>query len=314
MRLCLSLLAAPLGLALLCGSLVAAADRPLGFSYRRTYSAGSAGGAPSLNSDLRPPAPARRWLSDYEAQILAGAPIAQADSPRNFGAIDGAGGAPDEFDAPSANGIAAAERGATVIDESAGNTPRVDTTLYRGYFNPSFIGYRRYASYGGYGYGGFPYGWTDYPPWLYRPRYFYPYRYYPLRTGFSVYNPNFYYNNTWYGGYANPFWSGYGGFGFPYHFGGLGQYRGSALGGSAFVQPYSFGGFGYPYSYGVYGYPAIGLYRSVYNYTPSYAYFLYPGLGGLYVPPGYVGFPGYYGYMGYGLSAGSVPYRGGFYW
>lgn len=358
---------------------VVAAEPSRQFSYRRTYAASSADRshptharvrmARRLASDPRPQASSSRWLTDYEAQFLVGAPITRPEPPRNFGPVDlgGSGTVVGNADQPDMGNTQPPGGGYAIDDEAgssaadAGGQPRVDTTLYRGYYNPSFIGYRSYASYGGYGYGGMPYGWTDYPPWLYRPRYFYPYRYYPLRTGFSVYNPYFYNNQTYYGRYANPFWSGYGGFAFPYHFGSFGtggsgsagyggpggpygsggytgggfgsggfgsgglsgggfgssdlrQYRPSAAGGSAFVPPYSFGGFGYPYRYGVFGYPVLGLYRSVYNYLPTYAYFLYPGMGGLYVPPGFVGFPGYYGYMGYGLSRGSVPYRGGFYW
>lgn len=340
-----------------------AAEPSQQFSYRRAYSASSVDRsraanarvrtARALTSDPRPPAPSSRWLTDYEAQFLVGALITRPEPPRNFGPVDlgGGGTVVGNGDQPDVGSTLPPGSDYPVDDdagssEDAGGQPRVDTTLYRGYYNPSFVGYRSYASYGGYGYGGMPYGWTDYPPWLYRPRYFYPYRYYPLRTGFSVYNPYFYYNNTYYGRYANPYWSGYGGFAFPYHFGGFGtggyggagyggpggpygiggltgggfgssdlrQYRPSAAGGSAFVPPYSFGGFGYPYRYGVFGYPVLGLYRSVYNYLPTYAYFMYPGMGGLYIPPGFVGFPGYYGYMGYGLSPGSVPYRGGFYW
>lgn len=369
------LLSMPIAVAMWGGLNSWAAEPPQQFSYRRSYSASSVARSPtpnarvrtarSLTSGPRPLTPSSpRWLTDYEAQFLVGAPITRPEPPRNFGPVDlgGRGTVVGNSDQPDVGGTLP-PGGDYPTDDDVGSSaegpagqPRVDTTLYRGYYNPSFVGYRSYASYGGFGYGGVPYGWTDYPPWLYRPRYFYPYRYYPLRTGFSVYNPYFYYNNTYYGRYANPFWSGYGGFAFPYHFGSFGtggfgsagyggaggpygsggytgggfgieglsgggfgssdlrQYRPSAAGGSAFVPPYSFGGFGYPYRYGVFGYPVLGLYRSVYNYLPTYAYFMYPGLGGLYVPPGFVGFPGYYGYMGYGLSPGSVPYRGGFYW
>ncbi|HEX5447142.1 MAG TPA: hypothetical protein VFW87_25220 [Pirellulales bacterium] len=357
------------------------------FSYRRSYAPAppandEARAAASLTAGRNRAALAPRWLSDYEAQFLVGAPITRSDRPRNYGPVDLGGGgtvvgngdqpAVDNIPPPAAMPPAAmppsavppevdTADGEPQADSQPEGQPRIDTTLYRGYYNPSFVGYRSYASYAGFGYGGMPYGWTNYPPWLYRPRYFYPYRYYPLRTGFSVYNPYFYYNNTWYGRYANPFWSGYGGFAFPYHFGGygsggyrgagaggpggaygsggytgggfgaggfgaggfgassfggggFGQYRPSAAGGSARLPPYSFGGFGYPYRYGAFGYPVLGLYRSVYNYLPSYAYFLYPGLGGLYIPPGFAGFPGYYGYHGYGLPLGSLGYRGGFYW
>ena len=290
------------------------------------------------------PIDARRWVSDYDAQVFAGAPITQPALLRNYGALDPApGDRPDLAPRQTAGGAGGSPDGAAPID----------TTLYGAYYNPSFVGYGnqaafagrqptyngsgghaafggRYASYSGYGYSGFPVGWTNYPPWRYRPRYFYPYRYYPIRTGFSVYNPQFFYNNTWYGRYANPFWSGYGGFGFPYHFGGLGPAAGGGLysgfgggygglgggyggfgasvGGSG---GYGFGGFGYPYRYGVFGYPYPSLARSVHNYLPSFAYFMYPGMGGLYVPPGFWGFPGYYGYGGYGLPVGSL---GGFYW
>lgn len=289
------------------------------------------------------PIDAGRWVSDYDAQVFVGAPITQPALLRNYGALEpAAGDRPDLAPRQAAGGAA----------NSPDGTPPIDTTLYGAYYNPSFVGYGnqaafagrqpmyngygnqaafggRYASYSGYGYGGFPVGWTNYPPWLYRPRYFYPYRYYPLRTGFSVYNPQFFYNNTWYGRYANPFWSGYGGFGFPYHFGGLGPAGGGLYGGlggaygglggyggfgASFngIGGYGFGGFGYPYRYGVFGYPYPSLARSVHNYLPSFAYFMYPGMGGLYVPPGFWGFPGYYGYGGYGLPVGSL--GGGFYW
>ncbi|HEX7447020.1 MAG TPA: hypothetical protein VF306_05720 [Pirellulales bacterium] len=364
-----------IAIAIICGHSRAAEGQ---FSYHRRYSS-------AVRPTVNRPAQSRRshressirWITDYEAQMLVGAPITFGDRPRNYGPVDLGGGgtvvgngdqpAVDDLAVPppmSPTAIPPAALPPAALPpagdlshddahsrEARGGQPRVDTTLYRAYYNPSFVGYRSYASYAGFGYGGMPYGWTNYPPWLYRPRYFYPYRYYPLRTGFSVYNPRFYYNNTWYGRYANPFWSGYGGFAFPYHFGGygsggqggagyggsggpygsggytgggfgagafggggFGQYRPSAAGGSAFLPPYSFGGFGYPYRYGAFGYPVLGLYRSVYNYLPSYAYFLYPGLGGLYIPPGFVGFPGYYGYSGYGLPLGSLGYRGGFYW
>ncbi len=111
----------------------------------------------------------------------------------------------------------------------------------------------------------------------------------------SVYNPYFFYNNSYYGGYSSPFYTGFGGFGFPISFG---AYR----------------AFGYPYSYGVYGYPYYNYLRGSYAYMPSYAYFMYPGLGALYVPPGFYGFPGYYGYGGYGMPLGNFGYGGAFYW
>ncbi|HWB10054.1 MAG TPA: hypothetical protein VG826_12550 [Pirellulales bacterium] len=236
------------------------------------------------------PAAARRWISAYEAQRLAGAPVTQPAVIRNFGPVDLGGG------------------GTRVGN---GDEPAVDTVLYGNYYNPSFMGYNSYG-YGNYAsYGGRPLGWTNYPPWLYRPRYFYPYRYYPLRTGFSVYNPYFYYNNTYYGGYASPFWTGYGGFGFPYHFGAFGAGGANYGAGGA---GYTFGGFGYPYRYGVFGYPYPGLFSLPYAYMPSPAYFMYPGLGGLYTPPGFVGQPGYAGYAGYGLPVSPPAYTGGFYW
>lgn len=222
---------------------------------------------------------AKRWVNEYDTLTLAGAPLTRPAVIRNYGPVDLGGG------------------GTRVGN---GDEPAIDTALYGNYVNPSFVGYNNYgnyASYGGIGYGGHPLGWTNYPPWLYRPRYFYPYRYYPLRTGFSVYNPYFYYNNTWYGGYSSPFFSGYGGFGFPNQFG-----------------SYPYGGFGFPYRYGVFGYPYPGLFSSSYSYLPSSAYFMYPGLGGLYVPPGFVGFPGYYGYAGYGLPVSPPAYPGAFYW
>ena len=130
---------------------------------------------------------------------------------------------------------------------------------------------------------------------IYHPRYFAPYWYSPLRGGLSVYNPYFFYGNSYYGGYSSPFYTGFGGFGFPYSFG---AYR----------------AFGYPYSYGVYGYPYYNYLRGSYAYMPSYAYFMYPGLGALYVPPGFYGFPGYYGYGGYGMPLGNFGYGGAFYW
>jgi hypothetical protein len=226
-----------------------------------------------------------RWVSEYDAQALAGSPVTQAAVIRNYGPVDLGGG------------------GTRV---GTGDQPAIDTTLYANYYNPSFVGYNNYGNnygYGGFGYVGRPLGWTNYPPWLYRPRYYYPYRYYPLRTGYSVYNPYFY-NNTWYGGYSSPYWTGYGGFGFPNHFGAFG------VAGAG----YSFGGFGYPYRYGIFGYPYPGLFNLSYNYLPSPAYYMYPGLGGLYLPPGYVGFPGYYGYGGYGVPLAPPGYAGGFYW
>ena len=246
------------------------------------------------NAQAQQSAKAPRWVSEYDAQALAGAPITWPAVIRNYGPVDVGGG------------------GTRVGN---GDEPAVDTTLYANYYNPSFVGYNNYgygsrgfgnyASYGGMGYGGHPLGWTNYPPWLYRSRYLYPYRYYPLRTGFSVYNPYFYYNNTYGGGYSSPFWSGgYGGFAFPYHFGAFGT------GGAG----YRFGGFGYPYRYGIFGYPYPNLFSLSYNYLPSPAYFMYPGLGGLYVPPGFVGFPGYYGYAGYGLPLSPPGYVGAFYW
>lgn len=241
---------------------------------------------------------ARRWLSGYDAQILAGAPVMPPAVSRNFGAVDLGGGG-------------------TRVGNGA--QPAIDATLDANHYNPSFVGYRSYgnasyASYGGQGYGGFPLGWTNYPPYLSRSRFMYPYRYYPMRTGFSVYNPYFYYNNTFYGRYASPFWSGFGGFGFPYHFGAFGS-GGAGAGGARDVGAgYTFGGFGYPYRYGVFGYPYPGLFSLPYSYLPSTAYFMYPGLGGLYIPPGFVTFPGYRGYGGYGRPLMAPNYAGAFYW
>lgn len=251
----------------------------------------------------------RRWVSEYDAQALVGAPITRPAVIRNYGPIDvggegtrvGNGDQPAVDLYPRRSAAAPAQAGATTAEE-----PPIDTALYPNYYNPSFSGYGNYGSYAGIGYSGHPYGAangpTNYPPWLYRPRYFYPYRYYPLRTGFSVYNPYFYNNNTYYGRYAAPTWSGYGGFAFPYHFGAFGS------GGAG----YNFGGFGFPYRYGVFGYPYPGLYNQVFNYTPSPAYFMYPGMGGLYNPPGFWGFPGYYGYAGYGMPV-NLP-ANAFYW
>ncbi|HEX7376063.1 MAG TPA: hypothetical protein VF278_03075 [Pirellulales bacterium] len=229
-----------------------------------------------------------RWLSEFDAQALAGAPVMQPPVLRNFGAVDLGGG------------------GTRVGN---GDQPAIDTTLYANYYNPSFVGYRSYghagyASYAGQGYGGFPLGWTNYPPYLNRSRFMYPYRYYPMRTGFSVYNPRFYYGNSFYGRYASPYWSGFGGFGFPYHFGAFGA------GGAG----YTFGGFGYPYRYGVFGYPYPGLFSQPFSYLPSTAYFMYPGLGGLYIPPGFTTFPGFRGYGGYGMPLMAPNYAGAFYW
>lgn len=233
-----------------------------------------------------------RWVSEYDAQAFAGAPVTRPAVLRNFGPVD---------------------LGGPGTRVGNGDQPAIDTTLYANYVNPAFGGYRSYsytpyaaypsyASYGGWGYGGFPLGWTNYPPYRYRSRFLYPYRYYPLRTGFSIYNPYFSYSNTYYGGYSSPFWTGYGGFGFPYHFGAFGA------GGAG----YTFGGFGYPYRYGVFGYPYPSMFSLPYSYLPSTAYFMYPGLGGLYVPPGFVSFPGYRGYAGFGLAAPN--YAGAFYW
>ncbi|HVA46097.1 MAG TPA: hypothetical protein VNH11_06955 [Pirellulales bacterium] len=252
----------------------------------------------------------KRWISEYDAQVLAGAPITRPAVIRNYQPIDlgGSGTRVGNSDEPAVdlysrrNSLARPQTGA-----GNGNEPAVDTALYP-YYNPSFIGYGNYGSYAGYGYGGHPYGVgaaygpTNYPPWLYRPRYFYPYRYYPLRTGWSVYNPYFYYNNSYYGGYSSPFWTGFGGFAFPYHFGAFGS------GGAG----YTFGGFGQPYRYGIFGYPYPGLFNQTWAYQPSPAYFMYPGMGGLYSPPGFYGFPGYYGYAGYGMGLATP--AGGFYW
>jgi hypothetical protein len=140
------------------------------------------------------------------------------------------------------------------------------------------VGFRypgRFTPWGGSPWG---YGWAQGP-----------------QLGYSVYNPNFFYGNSYYGGYGAPGWTGYGGFGFPNSFG-------------------AFSSFGYPYAYGVYGYPYYNYMRPTHAYLPSYAYFMYPGVGGLYVPPGYFGFPGYYGYGGYGTPLGNYGYGGAFYW
>lgn len=246
------------------------------------------------------------YISSSDAQALVNAPIARNYFPRNYGSTDVGG-----------KGTAIGSGIPQVPAE-----PATITTLYGGYGNyasPQSVGYGAgfgpsglygagygwgygpyqgmaggYASYSGIGGGpaGFPIGIRS---GLYRPRYFYPYWYYPARTGFSVYNPYFYYGNSYYGGYSAPIWSGYGGFGFPNSFG-------------------AYAGFGYPYNYGVYGYPYYNYMRPTHAYMPSYAYFMYPGVGGLYVPPGYFGFPGYYGYGGYGMPLGSFGYGGAFYW
>ena len=140
-------------------------------------------------------------------------------------------------------------------------------------------GYSHYFSPLGYGYGGLfapggLYGWG----WGYRPSW-----YFPGGIGASLYNPYFYYGSSYYGGIGAAPWGGY-------------------------------GGFGYPYSYAAYGYPYYSFMRPTQMYLPTYAYFMYPGVGGLYVPPGYFGFPGYYGYGGYGTPLGSYGYGGAFYW
>lgn len=253
-------------------------------------------------------ATARRWISEYDAQALAGAPITRPAVIRNYSPVDlggdgtrvGNGDQPAVDLYPGRSAATSAQPGTATAE-----APPVDTALYQ-YYNPSFIGYGNYASYAGVGYSGHPYGaaygWTSYPPWLYRSRYLYPYRYYPLRTGFSIYNPYFSYGNTFGGSYAAPRWSGYGGFAFPYQFGAFG----SSGPGSAF------GGFGFPYRYGIFGYPYPGLYNQSFAYMPSPAYFMYPGMGGLYNPPGFWGFPGYYGYAGYGMPV-NLP-ANAFYW
>ena len=109
-----------------------------------------------------------------------------------------------------------------------------------------------------------------------------PMWYFPAGIGAS-YNPYFYYGSSYYGGLGVPPWSGY-------------------------------GGFGYPYSYAAYGYPYYSFMRPAQMYFPTYAYFMYPGVGGLYVPPGYFNYPGYFGYGGYGAPLGFYGYGGAFYW
>jgi hypothetical protein len=163
------------------------------------------------------------YISSSDAQALVNAPIARNYFPRNYGSTDVGG-----------KGTAIGSGIPQVPAE-----PATITTLYGGYGNyasPQSVGYGAgfgpsglygagygwgfgpyqgmaggYASYSGIGGGpvGFPIGIRS---GLYRPRYFYPYWYYPARTGFSVYNPYFYYGNSYYGGYSAPIWSGYGGF------------------------------------------------------------------------------------------------------
>lgn len=295
--------------------LLAIASPRLVAAERKQQSAPPAASSPTTTKVIRrwqtAPVEVGRTISESEAQALVNAPISRNyvssgfysryAKPRNYGATDVGG-----------RGTATGRGISQVPDE-----PFTTTTLYGGYsqyFTPrGYVGsamgtgglygfgygwgYGPYqmavGGYGGIGGGpiGFPYGMGA---GLYRPRYFAPYWYYPARTGFSVYNPYFYYGNSFYGGYSAPAWSGYGGFGFPY---------------SA-----TFGGFGYPYSYAAYGYPYYSFMRPTQTYLPTYAYFMYPGVGGLYVPPGYFGFPGYYGYGGYGTPLGSYGYGGAFYW
>ncbi|HVX63989.1 MAG TPA: hypothetical protein VHC19_25425 [Pirellulales bacterium] len=235
-------------------------------------------------------------ISSSEAQALVNAPIARNyflpynDLPRNYGPTDVGG------------------RGTGVglgISQVPDELPTV-RTVYGGYdryfgvpggalqglaYSAGFAPTLGSPTWGG-GPMGSPVGIRS---GVYHPRYFAPYWYSPLRAGLSVYNPYFFYNNSYYGGYSSPFYMGFGGFGFPNSFG---AYR----------------AFGYPYSYGVYGYPYYNYLRGSYAYMPSYAYFMYPGLGALYVPPGFYGFPGYYGYGGYGMPLGNFGYGGSFYW
>lgn len=225
-------------------------------------------------------------LDASEAQMLVDAPITRHyQLPRNYGPTDVGG-----------RGTAIGSGISQVPDEA----PTIGTIYggYDSYFGwpggaPSALAYSAgFAPSLGGGPVGLPIGIRS---GIYHPRYFAPYWYAPLRTGYWVYNPNFFYGNSYYGGYSSPFYTGFGGFGFPYSFG---AYR----------------SFGYPYSYGVYGYPYYNYLRPSYAYTPTYAYFMYPGQGALYVPPGFYGFPGYYGYGGYGMPLGNFGYGGAFYW
>ncbi|HUY87812.1 MAG TPA: hypothetical protein VMV10_03665 [Pirellulales bacterium] len=250
------------------------------------------------------PVDSGRTVSESQAQALVNAPtsrnyvpvefLSRYQEPRNYGPTDVGG-----------RGTATGRGISQVPDE-----PFTNTTLYGGYdryFSP--MGYGGGVGTGGlYGFGngwgngafGSPYGlgWG-----MYGSRYFPPSWYYPGRTSLSVYNPYFYYGNSYYGGYSGSAWAGFGRFGFPY--------SATAVGG--FGNPYAYGGFGYPYAYGVYGYPYYGYLRPTQLNLPTYS-FMYPGAGGLYVPPGYFGFPGYYGYGGYGMPLGSYGYGGAFYW
>lgn len=125
-------------------------------------------------------------------------------------------------------------------------------------------------------YGGYgAYAW----PWRPGPRFGYP------SYGYPFFGPQIYYGNWRYGGYGAPFYSGFARFSYPYNYGALG-----------------------------YGYPSYGCLRPTYAYPANAAYALYPGVGGLYVPPGYFGFPGHYGYGGYGIPPGNFGYGGAFYW
>ena len=114
---------------------------------------------------------------------------------------------------------------------------------------------------------------------------------------------------TLYGGYSHyfsPLGYGYGGLFAPGGLYGWGWgYRPSW---------YFPGGIGYPYSYAAYGYPYYSFMRPAQMYFPTYAYFMYPGVGGVYVPPSYFGYPGYFGYGGYGTPLGFYGYGGAFYW
>lgn len=291
-----------------CGASLDAAERQ---QQARPASAASQPAARLVRRYQSAPVEVGRTVSESDAQALVNAPISRNyvpdgfykrhAEPRNFGPTDVGG-----------RGTATGRGISQVPDE-----PFTNTTLYGGYdsyFTPrGYVGGMGTGGLYGFGYGwgygpyqavvggyggigggpiGFPYGIGS---GLYGPRYFAPYWYYPARTGFSVYNPYFYYGNSYYGGYSAPAWTGFGGFGYPY----------SAT---------AFGGFAYPYAYGVYGYPYYSYLRPTQMYLPTYSYFMNPGMGGLYVPPGYYGFPGYYGYGGYGTPLGSYGYGGAFYW
>ena len=314
----------------------AAGQEPRPRKYART-AATAQGSTKVIRRYVSEPVEIVEGLSSSEAQALVDAPISRNYLPRNFGPTDVGGKG-----TATGDGIPQVPSDLAIITTVYGGVggfgggrggwiggagPAYGGVLGRGSWGGGWgggwggvvAGYGGYASpvgirAAGYGWGygpyqrsagayagfsgigggpvGYPFGFNS---GVYQPRYFAPYWYSPLRAGYGVYNPGFYYGNSYYGGYGAPGWTGYSGFGFPNSFA-------------------SFGSFGYPYAYGVYGYPYYNYMRPTHAYLPSYAYFMYPGMGGLYSPPGYFGFPGYYGYAGYGMPLGNYGYGGAFYW